>query len=29
MNNDLIIEIDDLMMKQIEKGSDYCRFAGS
>ena len=29
MNNDLVVEIDDLIMKQSEKGSDHCRFEGS
>lgn len=26
---DLVVEIDDLIMKQSEKGSDQCRFEGS
>ena len=26
---DLAVEIDDLIMKQSEKGSDHCRFEGS
>ena len=26
---DLVVEIDDLIMKQSEKGSDHCRFEGS
>ena len=26
---DLVVEIDDLVMKQSEKGPDHCRFEGS